>query len=370
MGINKKIKFVVWGFVLIACVGACASSRYYKMTTRIHKNGSCERIAHGKAFPTFFTGDTSQNPFWFTLTPAWKIEQLDSALLDSMLNAEVIGLMEIKAKQRFKNISDYSATLQCDEVISPLLKPVESLKKQFRWFYTDYFFTARYINISDKLPVLPEQYMTEEERKLWFQGDMSNYKGLTGWNLKNELDVIEKKFNLFIARNLYEKIWETISYIEQKTSDTTYLSQMNLVKDTLFLLYAEEIEENKNADIKPEYMCSLLDNYLKTNYFIELYEANEAEIEQMYKQKMDFLDLFFNNFQYDLIMPGKVTYANTSFDASDTLRWEVEATLFLADDYALEAQSRSVNIWAFVLTFLLGILAVLGLLKWIRILTI
>jgi hypothetical protein len=367
MKTSKKIKIAIWTMLLVACVWTCASPHGYKMTTKIHKDGSCERIARAKT-PCTSVKDTALNPFWFALTPDWKVEYADSALLDSALHAKNIDIgfdLEINAKRMFKKIGDYCASLQCeDEMLSPLLKPTESLKKQFKWFYTDYFFTAKYPNISDKLPVSPNQYIAEKERKLWLQGDLSNYQGLTGWELKIELENIERKFNLFLARIYYENAWQSIDSIKRKLSDTAYLCQMNLIKDTLFSIYAEEVKKDKNPDIYPKNVCKLLDNSLKTNYFFKLYKENEEEFKQMSEQKEDFYDLFFQNFQYDLIMPGKVIFANTPFDVSDTLSWEIDAFRFLTDDYMLEAQSRSINIWAFVLTFLAGGLLVFCFVKW------
>ena len=359
MKTHKKIRFAVLGIVLISCAVSCGPSNY-KMVTKINKDGSCERIVYASADSAFLAGDTSKNPFLFALTPAWKIEQLDTALQQKFMNK---GLdVNVKAMQVFKKIGDCSAYLQCEENLSPLVTPVERLKKRFRWFYTYYSFSARYKNIADKLPVPLSQYMTKEEQMLWFQGDLSGCKGMTGWELKNKLDEIEKKYNQFQTRVFYEEVWYAIDYVERNSSDTTYLARMNSAKDTLFSIYAKEDEK---IDVDFEEVCKMLDNYLKTNHFCKLYEAKKEELEQVSKQKMGYIEIFMRrSFEYELIMPGKIISANTS--ASDTLSWDVEAFRFLGNDYILEAQSRTINIWAFVLTFFLGILTVFCFVKIVK----
>jgi hypothetical protein len=338
------------------------------MTTRINKDGSCERTVYAKADPAFLTGDTSKNPFLFAVTPEWKVECLDTLPSKKIISEEVgeteeteeiaNAKVKVKATRFFNSISDCSPSLQCEEVLAPLVKPAESLQKQFRWFYTYYSFSARYATVSDKFPVLIDDYMKKEEQKLWFQGDLSNYKGMNGIELKEKLDEIEKEYLNFYARNFYESAWYAISSVKQKSEDTAYLFQMNLLKDTLFSIYFKDIKESEcEFDADPEGVCKLLNKSLKTKHFSELYEANKDELEQLYAQKMNIVYLFYENFDYELIMPGKIISANAPFTTNDTLSWKVDAFRFLADDYVLEAQSRTANSWAFVLTALLGVLA-------------
>jgi hypothetical protein len=67
--------------------------------------------------------------------------------------------------------------------------------------------------------------------------------------------------------------------------------------------------------------------------------------------------LFDKNIEYKLIIPGKTIYANTQLRKQDTLVWKVNAVRFISDDQIIIAESRTVNIWAFAVTFLLILLA-------------
>ena len=58
-------------------------------------------------------------------------------------------------------------------------------------------------------------------------------------------------------------------------------------------------------------------------------------------------------------MPGQLITTNTTLHEGETPYWKIDAYRLLPGDYTLEAQSRVPNIWAFIVTGLLGILAVL-----------
>ena len=52
-------------------------------------------------------------------------------------------------------------------------------------------------------------------------------------------------------------------------------------------------------------------------------------------------------------MPGELLSSNTVSAEDGMLVWKVDAYRVLADNYRLQAESRVMNIWAFVLTGLL-----------------
>jgi len=57
-------------------------------------------------------------------------------------------------------------------------------------------------------------------------------------------------------------------------------------------------------------------------------------------------------------MPGKVKLPENAIQQGDTLVWTLNAYRMALDDYTIEAQSRKTNIWAFILTGLILIVAI------------
>jgi putative transmembrane protein len=58
-------------------------------------------------------------------------------------------------------------------------------------------------------------------------------------------------------------------------------------------------------------------------------------------------------------MPGELLSSNTVSVEDGMLVWKVDAYRVLADNYRLQAESRVMNIWAFVLTGLLLVVALI-----------
>ncbi|GHT24415.1 hypothetical protein FACS189430_09270 [Bacteroidia bacterium] len=87
------------------------------------------------------------------------------------------------------------------------------------------------------------------------------------------------------------------------------------------------------------------------------------QIDSLNKERREYMDsiiqkLYTNNIEYELLMPGKLIVSNAPVNRQDTLVWKVNALRFTADAYELFAESRTVHIWAFVITFLLVALSV------------
>jgi len=69
-------------------------------------------------------------------------------------------------------------------------------------------------------------------------------------------------------------------------------------------------------------------------------------------------ELVKHNIKYELALPGKIMTANTDLQNDGVLVWNVDMFRFLADDYTLTAESRAVNLWAFLVTLLLVVISV------------
>ena len=68
-----------------------------------------------------------------------------------------------------------------------------------------------------------------------------------------------------------------------------------------------------------------------------------------------FVNLYMN---YDLVMPGTVIDAGIGQVVNDTVRYRLSGERLLPHDYAITATSRKANIWAFIVTGLVILLAI------------
>jgi hypothetical protein len=336
--------------ILLCGLSSCGSN--YRQTTRINPDGSCVREIYAKGHSDFLSGNRAKHPYLFQLDSTWAITPLDTVKY---------GSYNVKISKTLRNIGEFSAGLRCDEEFRPLLAPVETLQKRFRWFYTVYTFQAIYPSIAAKIPVPIDRYMSKDEQKLWFQGDFSAYGGMIGWELKDELDPIEKQFWRWYSQNVCKVYFEVIGDFEKLSGNRLYSSLSPAAKDSLFQKIAKnDIFESDIADLYRE-----LDKYFKTNYFADLYKKNKQEIDAKCEKLLS-LDLFSNKIEYQLIVPGKLIHANTPLVHQDTLTWKITALRMIPGDYQLTAISRTVHPWAFVVVFFFAGLFVYYLVRILR----
>jgi hypothetical protein len=335
----KTRKFIIPILVLL-----CISCETNRIVTTINPNGTGIREVYAEANSEFLAGDKSHNPYIFHLDENWTVTNLEPKM----------GDYNVKAGRSFSSMAELSQ-IQCDnDTIRYLVSPKENFKKQYKWFYTYYNFTAVYSNIHSYITIPIDTFLTKDEQKLWFQGDFTAFGNMNGMELKEIMDDIEQKFNQWYYMNIYEECFTVIQSVDGRSGNSPYYSILPTIKNTL----------SKNFDTRPEdgieEVCELLDKHLSTTYYSQLYKNSSLCNTKISLERL-IETLFGNELEYELVMPGKLVAANTLLN--DTLQWKVNAIRFIADDYILTAQSRTLNTWAIVITLLLGACSVILLLK-------
>jgi hypothetical protein len=340
MKTNGKTFKTIIATVLLCSMVSCISTRY-AVTTKINRDGSCLREIYAKGDSEFLSGDLSHNPYMFRLDSGWRIIPLDIAGKQKKYN--------VKTGKTAGAVEEYSAALQFDENMKPLAAPVETFQKRFRWFYTYCSFKAVYPCISKKIPVTIDNYMNREEQKLWFRGDFSAYPGMTGLELKNEMDRMEDQFMAWYERNIYEVYFNVVYDFERQTENGGYALLLHAARDTVFqTVKSENAPEVSNiVDLN-----SALDKYFKTTHFSDSYKENKQQIDRMCEEYLP-ENLFSTEIEYRLTVPGKLVNTNAATVNQDTLTWKITALHLIPGDYELSATSHTVNIWAFAAVFAL-----------------
>ena len=333
-------------------IAAC-SDKYYRIDTQINGNGSGVRVIYAKGDSVFLSGDTSHNPFLFKYASDWHFETMDNTL-ESILNKDEI--YNVGIRKTFRSVNELTDALSFSEELRPLIAPKEQLKKDFRWFYTYYSFEAVYPHLP--VPISINQYMNEDEQKCWFQGDFSIFRGQSGFECKEALDDIETSFYKWYIRNMYEVSFNIVRSFAEQAAANPYFSGLEAVKDTVFALNLKSSGKTDFVQIPPKDICSMLDAYYHTASFSSLFSENKDSINHYFDEQIRTMEEGPNQIriEYHLNLPGKVFLTNSDWNYSDTLIWEINAIrLYASEDYILTAESRKTNVWAFILTFLVGI---------------
>ena len=340
----KTNKFIILSIISIALT-SCFSENY-RIITQVNRDGSCQR-------EILFKADSIPEQFPYDISSGWKIDEKDT-IVKKYLSEKTEKNFIISKK--FNSVKELSDGLQHDRVFPT---PKESLEKRFRWFYTCYAFTAVYPETTDKGRVPMDKYLSKARQKFYLQGDFSDYRGMNGYELKMELDVIETAFMKWYARSMYEECFDVILHY----ADNDDRSQLPAVKDTLYFLHEKKMGEEPRLNE----VCTALDLYFVTDRFSMLYAGNATEMDNMFEDRTKIIGILMEfNIRYELMLPGKIMTANTDLQNDGVLAWNVNLLRFLTDDYTLNAESRTANVWAFAVTLLLIVFSLYCFIRYFR----
>jgi hypothetical protein len=345
------------------------------MTTVINPDGTCYREFQAQADTVFLLGKNTpeENPYPVVPDSSWKVswitksgkisalfplsqEMLDSVKFISNIQSEN---SPTKAYAIVSIRRDYKTVAELDSAFSfrpdskwSKLKVKHRLEKKFRWFYTYYKYTETYPKSEIKIKVPIENFMTKDEILYWFRGKPDILKGMNGMEAREYLGEIEDKYNKWFEKNLWEIQFDALlsCYDSIKNCPVTK-TELENKKDSLY--------KHKNQKFPDYDMKEALNTYFKTTSFSALWKNDNSPMTLF---ENNFMQTNYNlpeeTFNYRLILPGKVIQANDAFISGDTLIWRLTAQRLIPDSLVIEAESRRVNLWAFILTALVFIVSI------------
>lgn len=355
--IMKTNHFITAAILLF---GMTSCSTYYRMTSRIESDGSMYREVYAQGDSAFRAGDKTHNPFLFNIDADWQLTHLDSAIQFNFWGEK--ENLNTKAFRKFTITNgEYFSIAPKKEYARPLAIPHEELKKSFRWFYTYYTYQATYKELTDKGPVPLNNYLNEEEQKIWLQGENAAYNGLNGIELNEKLDDLERKFGEWYGRSQYEICWEVLRHFVSQQGDTAYIRRLDKWKEPV---YKQNLSKEGWEDIDIEKACTLFDKTCmlfdktyQSNYYSQVYKKNQKAMDAMYEEKTSIAQLFYHAIQFELTMPGSLRSSNAGVIQDNTAIWKIDGLRLLAGNYILTAESRVINYWAFGVTLLVLLIA-------------
>lgn len=341
----KRMKWncTIWGVLLwVGLLTGCSSS--YRMVTTVRSDGTLHRKVFAYADSTFLSGDRSHNPYWFALDDRWTVVKTDSVLKEDLLGESQRFNVWVEATFHFP---DDSAAWRAKELwMVSMAEPKEQLKRRFRWFYTYHEYRCRFLELADKGPVPLENYLTLDEQKLLFGEGLQKYTWMNGAEMKDRLDVLSDKFQKWLNRTQYELCLEGLTRLRGSNQEDTAL-----VVDRDRIYQWMEQSKKEVSDLSPNKLCQWLDEYYRKDDYSAFYAAHAQSIEEWYEQRIRVVDLFGGQIKFELNMPGRLTSTNARLtEENGVLVWKVDPYRLLQGDCYLEAQSRTVNVWAFVVT--------------------
>ena len=265
----------------------------------------------------------------------------------------------LHCKRDYQSVSEMSDSLT--HVIDKQFDAKSTLEKRFKWFYTDYVFEETFSLLDSKqyFPIPIEDYLSADTASYWYTGLPDLTKGLTGAEQKEMLDGIEAQVSRWVNANAFAYVYDYIGQVYYKELKNPPVSQERFLalRDTLVKLPAVQ---NMSGNMSEQISGFLKDYYHSDVYSnLSLFHDDEKLVWVM-NQKYRGYELLTTMmaYHYDLVMPGRVLDSGIGTAEGHVIHYKFSAERLIPHDYIITATSRVTNAWAFIVTFLVILLAV------------
>lgn len=319
--------------LLIAFVNSCSS--YYYVETYVDNDLSVIRSVYTES------SDRGSSALGFVSDGLWEISDVDDAFPVDFYDE--IKLMRIKSVADADDIASLRYHPDSENEYNPVFRPVETLSKRFRWFYTYYEYKAVFASIKDELPLPFDSYMTDEQLELFFKGD-NPPAGWNGIEMYCLLDDVNQNFARWYSDGAYQVLCEVLEpYCDDFQFDMLVDSKERFMKT---------VQPEALFGMDPYEFTAKLEEVFPHAGFSGILKDNSTLIEDDYEKKTGILEYFLYSFMYSLRLPGEYIDGNAVDFMDGCPIWKADAFRLMYDDLVMEAVSRKLNLWAFFITFI------------------
>ena len=364
-------------FVIVAAAALLMTScnnKDERMLTIINEDGTCSREMSFRPYPNSVMA-SSDEPiennglhFGADWQRSWSVvgdsvchpipltqEQWDS-LQRVFPKQTVRDKILMHTKRNFQNVSEMSDSLT--SVVRHLFKATASLDKHFKWFYTDYVYqeTLAITDIEQIFSVPLDRFVSADTASYWFTGQPNLADGLTGAEQKELLDEIEANishwFNACTMAFVYT--YASLRYDEVKNPPVSK-EQYLALKDSIVMSPAV-----RNMDLFSDIsqVSKIIKDFYHSDAYTPLFSDSKEWERVLDKKYKSYEYLMMMAPQLDYVMPGKVIDAGNGVVDGNVVHYKFSGERLIPHPYDVTITSRVTNVWAFVVTALVILLAI------------
>ena len=325
----SKILFAVTMLAMASC-----DEWKVQMETEVMRDGSCVRTV------------SSDNSSCLTDDKGWEL--IDEKGYVRKFTVDTIYSAVIR--KNFENVEDMDGCPALQICGKPILSR-SSLDRKFKWFYTEYTFTETFKGWDTDFSIPVTGYVTQDEASFWYTGYPELPKGITGQELQYLQDMSFKTDHW-----IYDLTWD----VYFRTIERFY-DEINppLDRKTFISMRDSVMHEAWNQDVEfyDNKELEFLDRFFKTDVFTKSGYSDEIVDygKNLWMQSLGLMNL---EAPYMLKMPGRVTDAGRGQVEDGMIKYRFEGGFLIPGDYTITASSRVVNVWAFLLSGLILVVAV------------
>ena len=323
----QSFKYCILAAIAALMVTSC--DKNVTMVTEINRDGTCARQVS--------TGDDCL---------------LDDESWEEVVPQDTADQKKITLRRSFSSVEEMAA----NPILKASGKPIRSdasLDKKFKWFYTDYTFTETFLSWADQFDEPLTKYMTAQEAGFMWTGNPNLVEGMTGIDMVDYLDALQEGIEHWEYR--------IVTGCQLKTIANHYKDIANPpVSQKEFISLKDSIMEfgYENCYDEFEDVKGLLKDFFKSDAFSSFFKDYEEVLNSDLQNTIELASI---KTSYMLKMPGRVTDPGHGTLVDGTIQYRFEGGFLVPGDHTITASSRVTNVWAFILSAAVILLALLSL---------
>ena len=317
----KSVKNHLFAINIAVLLLIGAGCKEYTTKTKINPDGSCERTI---TYKDYSRSAAQYSHFYLPQDKSWNIKLEKNKDGDSVLIAKKYFTDATKLNEEYYEKSKVKTNFK--------------LNKRFAWFYTylEYQETYKSTNPFDKIKL--ESFLTKEEYEKYLMNDTSK--------------ALQNRLEYFIFQNENQEYYDALITFAEKKKDPA-LTKMDIEKaekKRKFGTWEESLGKNEGP------IWEFLDKQI-----LKKYKKEFTDIVNRVNKKQEAL-LNSDGITSEVIMPGIILATNSKSIVGNKVAWKFDGYNFLAKDFVMSVGSRVSNIWAFIVTGIVIVLALILLL--------
>jgi hypothetical protein len=333
-----KTKHLVFGLTLL--VLAFSACREITVTTVVNGDGSFSRIVT-------ITGDSSdvfKTDLPYPVDSSW--------VMQAGKDSADTGKFIVTYTRHYKNCEELNSEILSDTGWRRQLVRRIDITRSFRFFYSYLEYKEVYSEANPFSSLPYKDYITPEEF-LW----ITRQKPVQNHSDSARLKAAEDKAEMFLleaATREVEKIMtDGFFRLNDPRLDPKRIAEFH---DSIGRVFSKWDSTNPGDLIK------IYSKWMENPAVLRLNEL-QPPVFLDFEKKLTLLEqvLFMEEFRVEAEMPGLITATNSSVMKGNRVGWEVFPMAFMFEDYKMTAESRVINVWAFILSgiVLLGLVVLL-----------
>jgi len=261
-----------------------------------------------------------------------------------------------RATKSFANVSQLNRMYRADSSTNNESVRHAEFSKHFRWFNTEYFFSETIEkNLGNGYPI--KEFLNDEQLEYFYMPDKmkeEHLKSADSLKYRALADTLDKRKDKWEGRSI---ISEWISEFDRlagspREKELT-LASMKEQEGSIVGVFEKHQNVFDSVWASGVIVREIFGDKLAAKYRVPADSAMSVVIKKAL--------ISFSDYTIRIEMPGRLTGTNGLIDSSRRLAWPVKSDYFFTEPYIMWAESKTTNVWAWIVTGAFIVFVVTGL---------